>query len=187
MSERPFPSLSALLAERVGSKRVVVVDEECVDTAAHYEPFLKALIQGAGNGLVALTHFEAKEGSPRRLAVGINGREPISIEVEGDTDWVDAGAVIRGLNQALGAQGISHQWVWFHGPEFGQESGWALLTTKEIREILDYGEEHGEYLQVMFGAGWLIEEVAIELERQLGRVVECAWDEARVLLENAPR
>ncbi len=148
------------LQERLGDDRVVVLDGECVDHVSHYEAVLSDLVRRVSAGGLALTHFVGVEGTPRKITIGLDGGEPRTFEAEGATDWLDSAAVIAAMNHMLADRGEARQLVEYQSNEFGQESGWVLLTPPELEALLVYGLTENPELGLCFGAGMRLSPVS---------------------------
>lgn len=141
------------LEERLGTDRVAVLDGECVDHVSHYEAVLRELVHRVSSGGLALTHFAGVEGTPRKITIALGGGEPRTFEAEGATDWLDSAAVIAAMNHMLADRGEARQLVEYQSSEFGQESGWVLLTPSDLEALLEYGLTENREVGLCFGAG----------------------------------
>lgn len=141
------------LEAQLGGGRVVVLDGECVDHVSHYESVLRDLLRQVSSGGVALTHFVGVEGTPRKITIALDGGPPCTFEADGETDWLDAAAVIAAVNRVLADRGEARQLVEYQSDEFGQESGWVLLTPPELAALLEYGLGENPEIGLCFGAG----------------------------------
>jgi hypothetical protein len=148
------------LQERLGEDRIVVLDGECVDHVSHYEEVLRDLVRRVSSGRLALTHFVGVEGTPRRITLALDGGEPLTFEAEGATDWLDSAAVIAAMNRMLAARGEVRQLVEYQSDEFGQESGWVLLTPSELEALLEYGLTENREVGLCFGDGMRLSPVS---------------------------
>lgn len=170
------------LAERLGRDRIAVIDGECVDDVRDYEGVLRDLVRRVSAGGLALTHFTGVEGTPRRITVRLGGGPPCTFEAEGDTDWLDTEAVIAALNRVLAERGEVRRLVEYHGDEFGQESGWVLLTPSDLAALVGFGltENHG--VSLTFADGRRLTPVS---EDRGGDGPE-AWEDALLELDERP-
>jgi hypothetical protein len=141
------------LETRLGDVRVVVLDGECVDHVSYYEAVLRDLVRRVSAGGVALTHFVGVEGTPRKITIAFDGGEPHTFEAEAETDWLDSAAVIAATNRILADRGEARQLVEYHSNEFGQESGWVLLTPAELEALLEYGLGENHTVSLCFADG----------------------------------
>lgn len=131
----------------------MVLDGECVDHVNSYESVLRDLLGRVSSGGLALTHFVGVEGTPRQITIALDGGPPCTFEAEGETDWLDAAAVIAATNRILAGRGEARQLVEYQSDEFGQESGWVLLTPPELEALLEYGLTENHEIGVCFGGG----------------------------------
>jgi hypothetical protein len=165
----------SFLRDRLGDTRVAIADPECVDTAALYEFFLRDLWSTVSEGTLHLNHFTSVEGTPRTLTVTMNGSAPLSFEVEGDTDWADLPAVVRATNELLVGIGDTRHFVEFRDKDFGQESGFVLLTRDELLDLLEFGLKEDTSLSLTYGAGEQIEPVSEDFGGDGGDAWERLW------------
>ncbi|MBL8974530.1 MAG: hypothetical protein JNK56_28305 [Myxococcales bacterium] len=61
--------------------------------------------------------------------------------------------MIAAVNRMLADRGEARQLVEYQSDEFGQESGWVLLTPPELAALLEYGLSENPELGLCFGAG----------------------------------
>lgn len=151
LNQVTMTSTTEFLTTLLGPDRVVVLDGECVDHVGLYESVLAELIRRVSSGGLTVRGFAGVEGPVRRLTLALGDGAPHTFEVEGDTDWLDGPAVVGGINHLLEARGDERQLVEYHGDEFGQESGWVLVSRDELRGLLEFGLFEDPTLRLTFG------------------------------------
>jgi hypothetical protein len=169
-----WPPATPFLEQIAGAGRVTACDAECVGDVRDYETVLDGLLREISEGALALTHFTGSEGPRRLLTIAINGSAPHSFEVEGRTDWMDHPAVVAAVNRILASIGHERQLVQYHGPEFGQEAGWALLTPAELAALLRFGLAKNRLMTLCYGEGKCLGPVSEDYGGDGGE----AWEQA---------
>lgn len=103
------------------NRKILVTDGERVDGVSDYRSLLREFC-AITSGELELNNFEGKEVDGRRhLTVTINSTK-ITLDLEGNTDWVDP-KVIEQLNNAIATTGLRNRFIPFRDSDFGQEFG----------------------------------------------------------------
>ncbi|APR84550.1 Hypothetical protein A7982_09899 [Minicystis rosea] len=152
-TESPSSDATPFLEKLAGTDRVTVLDGECVDAAADYEHVIRDLLAATTASEIVLRTFSSVEDNPRTLTFALDDGPPQTIEVEGDTDWLDISPLVGGIDAALRTIGYARRFIGYTGPEFGQESGFAMLLPEEMRALLRFGLETNRRITLYLGPG----------------------------------
>ncbi len=130
----PF-QLYPFLSKRFGQTNIHIIDGESADMAEDYRVIIEDLLTLTKMQIV-LSDFECTEADPRVLQPTLSGI-PLTFTVEGDTDWVDAEALVVGLNRYFEQKGLEYRFYTFYDAvQFGQETGFCFAEKSQGDALL---------------------------------------------------
>ena len=114
-------SLKKSNKDLIDKNRILVTDGERVDDVKDYESLIKEFCS-LTDGTYSLEYYEGEEIEGRRIIKLAIGGVKLTLDLEGETDWVDL-KIIEQLNKGLSKLNGNNQFYEFKDNSFGQEFG----------------------------------------------------------------
>jgi hypothetical protein len=123
---------------------LLVLDGECVDSCADYEPVLRALDDLLG-GALRIREARYQDGPTRTIVLTRDDRPPITLTLEGDTDWLDHDNLVTQLDAALDAEDAPLRLVAVWSEDLLQCIAFAALPAGQLAPLAELVAWRTEY------------------------------------------